>query len=93
MASPIHSIEKKSDICEATNDWIGYPFVINRVVDGIPAWAEKSEDALRRYLLPNIAHCRSEELVENQFLTACIRASLSKGFENFSLLALLHDCT
>jgi hypothetical protein len=43
MASPIHSIEKKSDICEATNDWIGYPFVINRVVDGIPAWAEKSE--------------------------------------------------
>jgi hypothetical protein len=40
----------------------------------------------------------SEELVENQFLTAFIRASLSNGrrrplFENFSLLALLHDCT
>ena len=48
--------------------------------------------------IPAIAYRRSEELVENQFLTAFIRASLSNGrrrplFENFSLLALLHDCT
>jgi hypothetical protein len=43
------------------------------------------------------AHRRFEEPVGNQFLTTTC-ASLSKGkrrplFENFSLLALLHDCT